>query len=204
MRTRTTLSVAILAAAVLLLSLVSPAGASAGVKPRFAVRGGTTTLLTAPGLVSKLLGAKLVALVTAPGSQTLRGSGAASRLVASYPVRGGSVTAVPLRGQYGHAGGLFITNLGTTPAKSVSVDTFVVNLNTRTLSAHVPALNARRPVFSLDLSHRRIVSRPHFVLISGIVVRLRSDAAALLNFALGTTAFTGGMLFGTASSRINR
>lgn len=206
MRRRTTLSVAILAAAVLMLGLLVPVGASASVHSRVAVRGGNTTLTTAPGLVQKLLGAKIVALVTAPGTQTLIGVPAAPRLVATYPVAGGTVTLTPPGGRIGHRGGLLITNLATTPAKSVAVDNFIINLNNRTLTAHIVGLapTARVAVFSLDLSHRLVTVRPRFISISRIGVSLLASAASLLNSALGTKAFTGGLLFGTASSRLNR
>jgi len=202
MRRRTTLSAAILAAAVLMLGLLAPVGASASVHSRVAVRGGNTTLTTAPGLVTKLLGAKIVALVTAPGTQTLVGVPAAPRLVATYPVAGGTVTATPLRGAVGHRGGLFITNVSN--GKSVAVNNFVINLNTRTLTAHIVGTTLRVPVFSLNLSHRLVTVRPRFIAVSRIGVSLLASAAGLLNGALGTTAFKGGMLFGTASSRLNR
>lgn len=204
MRRRTTLSVAILAAAVLMLGLLAPVGASASVHSRVAVRGGNTTLTTAPGLVQKLLGAKIVALVTAPGIQTLIGVPAAPRLVATYPVAGGTVTLTPPGGRIGHRGGLSIINVSN--GKSVAVDNFVINLNNRTLTAHIVGLapTARVAVFSLDLSHRLVTVRPRFISISRIGVSLLASAAGLLNSALGTKAFTGGLLFGTASSRLNR
>ena len=204
MRRRTTLSVAILAAAVLMLGLLAPVGASASVHSRVAVRGGNTTLTTAPGLVQKLLGAKIVALVTAPGTQTLIGVPAAPRLVATYPVAGGTVTLTPPGGRIGHRGGLSIINVSN--GKSVAVDNFVINLNNRPLTAHIVGLapTARVAVFSLDLSHRLVTVRPRFISISRIGVSLLASAAGLLNSTLGTKAFTGGLLFGTASSRLNR
>jgi hypothetical protein len=204
MRKRTTLSAAILAAAVLMLGLLAPVGASASVHSRVAVRGGNTTLTTAPGLVTSLLGAKIVALVTAPGTQTLIGVPAAPRLVATYPVAGGNVTPTPLGGRIGHRGGLFITNVSN--GKSVAVNNFVINLNNRTLTAHIVGLapTARVAVFSLNLSHRLVTVRPRFISISRIGVSLLASAAGLLNSTLGTKAFKGGLLFGTASSRLNR
>src|SRR5690242_1189125 len=160
MHRRMTLQLALLAIATLLLGLVAPAGASAQAQRRIAVRGGTTTLTTAPGLVTKLLGAKIVSFVTGPGTQSLVNSG--KTLVAKYPVTTGTVARNPLRGAVNHKGGLFITNVSN--GKSLAVDNFRIDITHKILTAHLvgaPA-NVRPTVFTLNFSRAAVVVRSAF------------------------------------------
>jgi hypothetical protein len=200
MSKRFTLRLALLAIATLVLGLVAPTGASAQAQHRVAVRGGTTTLTTAPGLVKKLLGAKIVALVTAPGTQSL--STNAQTIVARYPVTSGAVTAKPLGGKFGHRGGLFVTNVGN--GKVAAVDNFIVDVTHKILTAHLVGTSLRATVFSLNFKNAVVVVRKGFISIGRIRVLLDPNAARLLNTTLGTKVFKGGMLFGTAVSRLNR
>jgi hypothetical protein len=204
MHRRMTLQLALLAIATLVLGLVAPTGASAQAQRRIAVHGGTTTLTTAPGLVKKLLGAKLVALATAPGTQSLISNKSGQKLIARYPVSRGNVTRHPLGGTVAHRGGLFMTNLNNN--KSAAVDNFVVDITHKILTAHVVGAprTVRPTVFDLNFSRAVVVVRSGFIRISRIGVTLDPNAATLLNGALGTTLFKGGMRFGTAATRLNR
>jgi len=204
MHRRFTTKLALLAIATLVLALVAPAGATAQAQRRIAVHGGTTTLTTSTVLVKKLLGAKIVAFVTSPATQSLRTTKTGPALVARYPVTRGTIAQHPLRGQYGHRGGLFITNLNNN--KSVAVDNLIVNTKLKVLTAHVVGLpkSVQPTVFRLNFTKASILVRSGFVQISRIGVTLDKNAASLLNSALGTTVFKSGMAFGTAVSRLDR
>ncbi|MGN6245861.1 MAG: hypothetical protein ACTHQ3_19605 [Motilibacteraceae bacterium] len=196
---------AVLAAVVLAIGLVAPAGASAhsrthgtGVGTRVAT--GTTTVTTAPGVATALLGAGIAPFVTSPGRSTLILPPSGPALVASYPVTGGTLGLQPPRGVIRHSGGLLLVNV--TNGKMAQVDNFVIDIRARVLTAHVVGTTARVPMFRLDLGHARIVVRHHVVTISGVRLLLTSTAATALNDALGTKIFAKDLLFGTASTRV--
>ena len=199
MRGRTTVRVALLAIAVLMLGLIAPVTASGQAQAKIRVRGGTTTLVTASGLVNKLLDAEIVSFVTAPGTSSLI-SGPA--LVAKYPVSGGNVVAHPPSGTINHRGGLLVVNVSN--GKKIAVDRFTVDITRRILTAHLVGTTSRLTVFTLGLRRAIFTVRPHSISISRIRVLLEKNAANALDALLGTTVFKPGMLFGTASSKLRR
>ena len=150
-----------------------------------------------PALTRTLLGAQIVALVTSPGSQTLRPTGA---LVATYPVSKGSITTKPPGGTVAHRGGLFIQNVSN--GKKIAVDNFVVDLSQKILTAHIVTTPSRAIIFNLNLKNAAIKATRHLITISRIGLSLEKNAANALNGALGTTVFKAGMKFGTAVSRL--
>lgn len=196
---RLTPKLALLAIATLVIGLVAPTGASAQAQHRAAVRGGATTLTTAPGLVNKLLGAKIVAFVTAPGTQSLISG---PKLIARYPVTSGSISLKPPAGKYGHRGGLFVTNLDN--GKTAAVDNFIVDVTHKVMTAHLVGTTKRATIFTLNFKRAAVVVRKGSISIARIGVALEVNAANLLNNVLGTTVFKPGMLFGTAVSRLDR
>ena len=185
-------------AALLTLGLVAPSGA--GAQPaaaRVKITGGSSTLTVPPATVTKLLGAQIVALATAPGSQTLKSTKA---LVATYPVSKGSITTKPPGGTVAHRGGLFMINVGT--GQNAAVDNFVIDLSKRILTGHVVGTKSRLIMFNVNLKHAAIKATRHLITISRIRLSLEKNAAGILNGVLGTTVFKPGMSFGTAVSRL--
>jgi hypothetical protein len=195
----------VLTVLLLVLGLVAPAAASAQASHRNArvvVHGGTSSVTTAAGLVTKLLGAKIVAFATSPGTASLITPSSGPRLVAKFPVTGGNVSAGPPRGTIRHSGGLLLTNLNNN--KAVQVDRFVIDITHRVLTAHVVGTTLRLTVFDLNLKRAVLTVKPHIITISRVGLALAAGAATALNGALGTTVFKSGMAFGTASSRLRR
>lgn len=193
-------------AALLTLGLVAPSGAGAQTAAaRVKIKGGTTTLTTAPGLVDGLLASEIVALVTAPGTQSLKIPKTGSKtLVARYPVSGGSITTRPLAGTIRHRGGLFVQNVGDAQKRAIAVGNFVIDLKKRQLTAQVIGTTIRLPMFNLNLTHAKLTATKHLITISRIGASLTARAAAGLNQALGTTVFKKGLKFGTAVTKLRR
>lgn len=193
MRNRFKALLAVALAALLTLGLIAPSGAAARPTARLKITGGSTTLTTAPKLVDGLLVSEIVALVTSPGTQSLRVPKTGSKtLVARYPVSGGSITTRPLAGTIRHRGGLFIQNVGDANKPALTVGNFVINLKTRQLTAN------GIPLFNLNFSKIRTSHTRHVLTFRGIGVTLTKTAADGLNKALNTTVFAGGLKFGTA------
>jgi hypothetical protein len=163
------------------------------------LRGGATTVTTAPGIAPALLKNGIVPLATAPGTESVLfpKSGPAARF--TFPVTGGSVTLSPLRGKVNHAGGILFVNV--TNGKTIKVSRFTIDLAHADLTGIVNGNpKARVPLFRLDLSHAKLTAGKHIATAKGIGVKLTSAAAKALNTALGTKLFSGGLKLGTAST----
>jgi hypothetical protein len=174
-------------------------GAGAQAAAAVHLRGGATTVTTAPGITSALLKNGIVPLATAPGTESvlIPKSGPAARF--SFPVTGGSVTLSPLGGKVGHAGGILFANV--TNGKTVRVSQFTIDLSRADLTGIVNGNpKARVPLFHLDLSHAKLTAGKHAVTAKGIVLKLTSPAAKALNAALGSKLFSAGLKLGTAAT----
>jgi hypothetical protein len=174
---------------------------SAGTQTAAAVhlRGGATTVTTAPGIAPALLKNGIVPLATAPGTASvlLPKSGPAARF--TFPVTGGKVTVSPLGGKIHHAGGILFINVAN--GKNIEVSRFTINLSRGNLTGIVNGNpKARVPLFNLDLSHAKLAAGKHIVTARGIGLTLTAAAAKALHAALGTKLFSAGLKLGTAST----
>jgi hypothetical protein len=165
--------------------------------PAVHVRGGATTVTTAPGVAPALLKNGIVPLATWPATQSVVFSpgGPAARF--TFPVTGGRVTASPLGGTIRHAGGILFVNLKN--GKDIEVSRFTIDLARAGLTGIVNGNpKARVPLFRLDLSHATLKAGKHVITARGIGLRLTSVAAKALNAALGTSLFSAGLNLGSA------
>ena len=165
------------------------------------LRGGATTVTTAPGIAPALLKNGVAPLAIAPGSQSVivPKSGPAARF--TFPVTGGSVSLHPLGGKIDHAGGILFANL--TNGKTIEVSQFTIDLAHADLTGIVNGNpKVRVPLFNLGLSHAKLTAGKHIVTAKGIGVMLTSAAAKALNAALGTRLFSAGLKLGTASTML--
>ena len=64
-----------------------------------------------------------------------------------------------------------------------------------------PGTGDRADLFDLDLSGLRVDAGHHRIALSGVTLKLTAGAAAALNGAFGTSAFTEGLVIGTATVR---
>ena len=111
-----------------------------------------------------------------------------------FPVSGGQIVVATLAGTVNHAGGLIFSHSG----KSVTLSTFVINTNTKRLTANVRG--RPQPIFDLNLASLKRASGPHgAVVASHIKLTVTSRAATALNRGLGVSTFKAGMNFGIAT-----
>jgi hypothetical protein len=162
------------------------------------VLGGTTHVTTAPGIAHALLANGIVPIATSPGTSSLTAGGSVHF---AFPVTSGSVGLVPPSGHINHAGGiLFFKSV----SKNITISSFRISLASRTLSA-VASIKGhpRVAIFKLNLAHAVVHHSLHSVTVSNIGLDLTAPAAAALDAALATTAFTPGMDVATGSTKLS-
>jgi hypothetical protein len=159
--------------------------------------GGETTVTTAPGIATTLLGNGIVPIATLPGTQGAQLGGVAVRF--AFPVTGGWLNTAKLTGTIWHKGGILFADL---PAgKQIAVSDFVINVHQGVLTGAVNGNpKVRAPLFQLNLAHATIHQGRHYVQIRGIVLTLTSTAASALNSTFGTSLFQPGLKLGTAGT----
>ena len=161
--------------------------------------GGTTSVTTAPGIAEALLGHGIVPIATLPGTEGARISGSGVAVRFNFPVTGGWLNAAKLRGTIWHKGGILFVAPAT--GKQIKVSRFVISVHQGVLTAEVNGNpKVRVPLLRLSLAHATIHAGRHYVRISGIVLTLTGAAASALDSTFGTTLFTPGLKFGTAST----
>jgi hypothetical protein len=161
------------------------------------VLGGSTHITTAPGIGHALLANGIVPIATSPGTASLTSGG---NFRFAFPVTSGSVGLVPPSGHINHAGGLvFFKSL----SHNIRLSSFRISLASRTLSAVVSISgHPRVAIFTMNLSHAVVHHGTHSVTVSNIGLNLTAPAAAALDAALATTAFTPGMKVATGSTKL--
>ena len=161
--------------------------------------GGETTVTTAPGIATALLGHGIVPVATLPGTEgaSIGSGGVAVRF--TFPVTGGWLNAGKLTGTIWHKGGILFADV---PAgKQILVSNFVISVHQGVLTAEVNGSpKARVPLFKLSLAHATIHAGWHSITISGIVLTLTRTAASALDATFGTSLFKPGLKLGTAST----
>jgi hypothetical protein len=195
------LAVAAAGMGLLLAPLVGTTAASAGTHSSVRLKGGTTTVTTAPGIALTLIENGIVPVGVAPGTEQLKLVGGAPAAEFAFPVTGGKVRLSPLGGVIYHSGGILFADYKT--GKKVEVSDFTINLSHGDLSGIVNGNpSSRVDLFTLSLAHAKLSAGKHSVTATGITVDLTAGAAAALNSALGTTLFSGGLDLGTAATSV--
>lgn len=201
------LAVAAAGASLLLAPLFSTATASASTQspagPHSSVRlrGGTTTVTTAPGIAVTLIKNGIVPIGIAPGTERLTLVNGSPAAKFAFPVTGGKVSLSPLGGAIDHRGGILFADVKT--GKQVEVSNFIIDLTHGDLTGIVNGNpSARVALFTLSLAHAKLSAGKHCLTATGITVDLTAGAAAALNSALGTTLFAGGLGLGTAATSV--
>jgi len=147
--------------------------------------GGATTVTLDPGAASAL---QSLGIAAAPiGGDSL-----------AFPITGGKVNAKTFAGTIEHSGGIALTK-GTT---RVELTDFEIGIDaTPELTALVGG--TRVPILSVDLSALKSDVSSGAITLTGASLKLTAVAAGALNQAFGTTAFSEGLLLGTAAVRAN-
>jgi hypothetical protein len=152
---------------------------------RATVIGKSTDVVVNPAVSASLWHAGITVTAVAP---------ATAETTLLFPVSGGQIVIATLAGTIDHTGGLTFRHGG----KSVTLTSFVINTNTRQLTATVSGVSV--PVFDLNLASSRHVGGRHgTVIASNIKLRVTTQTATTLNSGLGVSTFKTGMKFGIAS-----
>jgi hypothetical protein len=206
MRTFQRLATAITAAALLTLSAAAAAPAAtahqaAGHATRVQVRGGHTTVTTAPGIAAALIGHHIIPSAIPPGTEHVRHTKSGVVVTFRFPVTGGHVSLNPLGGRIRHRGGILFSDPKN--GKKIAVSNFTISLTHQVLTGIVNGNpHARVPLFRLGLAHATLHAHRHWVTAHGIVLRLTKTAAKALDATFGTTLFKAGLVIGTAATKI--
>ena len=116
----------------------------------------------------------------------------------SFPITGGKLDAKTFAGTITHSGGIALSKGAT----SVALTDFQIGIDdTPELTALVGG--TRVPILSVDLSALKTDTTGGTITLTGAGLKLTAAAAGALNQAFGTTAFTEGLLLGTATVRAN-
>ena len=152
---------------------------------------GATTVALDPGAAAALTS---LGVTVAP-----TGSADASKAGIRFPITLGVVDATDLTGQIRHSGGLVFAKGAT----KVYLSRFFIDIDASpSLSGRVgtaPGTGDRADLFTLDLSGLTVDAGHHRIALSGVTLKLTAGAAAALNGAFGTSAFTEGLVIGTAT-----
>jgi hypothetical protein len=176
---------------------------SASASPRYGFwpSAGRTSVVIAPATAGALLSNSILPLPVLPGAEFPAVSGGSPTVEVSFPITGESVDLRSLTGTIDHSGGLVFDDVTT--GKSLEIDDFDINLGpAAVLTAYVPALNVRVPIFDLSLAYAITNSYGRGITVRDIAVTLDPVAAGALDATLGTTLFTGGLPIGTASTEL--
>ena len=151
-------------------------------------KGGATTLALDPGAASALQQLGITPGVV--GDATAGASGLA------FPITGGKVNAETLAGQIAYSGGISLTKGST----RVEVTDFVIDT---TATPKLTALlgGQRVDLLTLDVSGVQRSVEGDTIVVGNVVGKLTAGAAAALNQAFSTNAFTEGLTLGTATVR---
>lgn len=152
---------------------------------RATVIGKSTDVVVNPAVSAALRHAGITVSAVAP---------ATAETTLLFPVSGGQIVIATLAGTIDHTGGLTFRHGG----RSVTLTSFVINTNTRRLTATVSGVSV--PVFDLNLASSRHADGPNgTVLASNIKLKVTIQAASSLNSGLGVSTFKAGMKFGIAT-----
>ena len=193
------LAVVLAAAVIAALALTLVPGAQA-IKGKPAAPPADTDVLLYRGATTVVLDPGAAAALTSLGVTVApTGSAYASKAGIRFPITLGVVDATYLTGQIRHSGGLVLAKGKT----KVYLSRFFIDIDeTPSLSGKVGAAfgtGSRADLFSLDLSALKVDAGTRHIALSGVTLKLTAGAAAALNGAFGTDAFTEGLVLGTAS-----
>ena len=118
------------------------------------LKGGDTSVTTAPGIAAALLSHGITPVAVMPGTESGRSSGG-SAVRFTFPVTGGWVNLATLHGTIYHHGGILFVARGT--GKQIEVSDFVISVHQGVLTAEVNGnAEARVPLLNVSLAHATI------------------------------------------------
>ncbi len=204
-------AIGVIALAALGVAACGSSSSSSTTKTSTAPKSSTTTTTTAAPSTSAsatVVGHSTVVTVNSAISAELKKAGITVAAVApattkthntilTFPATGGKIVVATVVGTVDDTGGLTFSHNG----KSVKLTNFIVDTNTKQLTAEVGG--TRVPLFDLNLASLKHASAPHgTVVASDIKLTVTSQAASTLNSGLGVSTFKGGENFGVVTLTI--
>jgi hypothetical protein len=200
---------ALVAGATLLSVGAVGAPASAAPSTEVPVNGGTTSVTVDPGVTRYLLNNRILPYATDASTRLVwTSSGWTVRYGfpitdgSSVTLTGGSVSAADI----GHTGGIRFVNLRN--FKALKVGNFDISISSAGAYLYATTVNNQPvagpgvPVFELrPTSLVPTITSDGFAVVSKVGLVLTGAAASALNTSLHTSAFAGGIEFGTATVR---
>lgn len=148
---------------------------------------GSTDLTLDPGTAEALTSLGVTAAPIGPATALPSGA-------LSFPITGGLADTSSFAGRIGHSGGISLTAGSTT----VELTDFTINVDgDPDLTAKVG--DARVSILSLDLSNLEAGVKGQKITLANVTAKLTAAAADALNAAFGVSAFTEGLVLGTAT-----
>lgn len=183
-------------AAGIALSMAAPIASAA---PSAQIRDGYTLVEFFPGFTGALGSLGIAPSKVLPGTLHVP--------IGYFPITGGRLDASNAKGEVPHSGGLALTRGAT----QVVLSDFVIDTTSSprltglvtangSIVGRIPLFNLVLPQLTLPL---QLPPSPEQLLIEGNRVLLSTEAAAALNSAFGTTAFTPSFPVGIASVYAN-
>lgn len=122
---------------------------------------------------------------------------------ATFPITDGTLDRQTLRGEIVHSGGLTLTRTTTrVKLKSFIIDTTGTGIVLTGLVSANGSVVGRIPLFNLQIpANSSPDSHIDRLILNGVLVTLRPEAAAALNGVFQTNAFVAGLNVGTARVR---
>src|ERR1700761_5805820 len=142
------------------------------------LKGGDTSVTTAPGIAAALIGHGITPSAVKPGTARTVDGGSAVQF--TFPVTGGWVNLATLHGTIYHKGGILFA--AKKAGEKIEVSNFVISVHMGLLSAEVNGSpKARVNLLNVSLAHASIHKGWHWVQINGIVLTLTKTAASALD-----------------------
>jgi hypothetical protein len=158
---------------------------------------GTTSVTTAPGIVTALVGKGVLPLPVAPKTGFALGlSRGAPVATYRFPIYRGNPDLSGPSGDILHPGGIYFLGAG---GKHLSIRTFDIDLAAGKVFANrVNGAKAHVAILDLDLSGLSVIKKNGATVLSGIKVTLDAQAATALNATFSGLNLPSGLAFGSA------
>ena len=158
---------------------------------------GSTSVTTAPGIVSALLGKGVLPLPVEPYTGFRVGLSGGLNATYTFPIYRGNPDLTGPSGDILHTGGIYF--LGA-HGEHLSIRNFDIDLTAGKVFANrVNGAVAHVAILDLDLSGLKVTTKDGATVLTGIKVSLDAQAAGALDATFTNLDLPAGLAFGTAS-----
>jgi hypothetical protein len=176
------------------LAVAAPAAASSV----HTARGlsGATTVTTAPGIATTLIGKGVLPLPILPNTGFRLGYHDGLTATYRFPITSGNPSLSGPSGDILHSGGIYFTSLRA----HLAISNFDIDLAAgKVFATKLNGAPARVAVLDLNLSTLKVTTSNGATVLSGITVTLDSEAASALDATFANLNLPAGLAFGSAT-----